>query len=153
MIDFATTVVILLGDFNATSPAWLSSDNHYSAGRVLEPMSLQLGLQQFVTFPTRLRNDGGCGSCIDLVFCSSPGLVKTLSPVSPLGNSDHVMVDCVFHVQPAVGQMGSRLLGIWIYDKAEFVRLKKSLSDADWSEVYTAPDIDLAWAAWKKNFL
>ena len=150
-IDLTTTEVILLGDFNATSPAWLSSDSYNSIGRVLEPTSHQLGLKHFVSFPTHLRNDAAIGGlCLDLVFCSSPALVKRISSVAPLGKSDHVMVQCVFLLQPAVCAMGQRLRRIWSYEKADFAELNKDLSKADWSSVCTAPDIDVVWSAWKR---
>ena len=153
-VDHTSTEVILLGDFNATSPAWQSSDSYNSAGLVLEPATLQLGLKQFVDFPTRLSNalDAACGSCIDLVFCTAPALVNHLSAVAPLGTSDHVMVNCVFHRQSVVSELGSRLRRIWNYDKADFDKLNNALSSADWSAVYTAPDIDVAWAEWKHIF-
>ena len=45
-MDMRTSEVLILWDFNATSPAWLSTDSLSAAGAVLQPLFLQLGLTQ-----------------------------------------------------------------------------------------------------------
>ena len=56
------THIVVVDDFNATSPQWRSTDSHNATGRRLEPEFFRLGLHQCVDFPTRLRADGNFGS-------------------------------------------------------------------------------------------
>ena len=64
-INPITHETILLGDFNATSLKWLSSDLYNKVGRHLEPFTLQMGLDQFVSSPTHFTADGRSKSCSD----------------------------------------------------------------------------------------
>ena len=111
-IDPITHEIILLGDFNATSPKWLSSDSYNKAGRHLEPFTLQMGLDQFVSSPTHFTADGRCTSCLDLVFCSNRHLVSNICTISLLGKSDHTMLSCTFNVEVNRSSFGSRLTRI-----------------------------------------
>ena len=58
LVDPEREEVLLVGDFNATSPYWLPSDAYNAAGAVLEPAFLQLGLTQHVRLSTHLRPGG-----------------------------------------------------------------------------------------------
>ena len=95
-IDLQRDSVFLVGDFNATSPSWLQSDTYNSAGTLLEPLFLQLSLQQLVTLATHFHP-----SChrqdplLDLVLSSSPAMVSSTPVLPPLGNSDHGVVRCL----------------------------------------------------------
>ena len=73
-VDFRRSHVVLAGDFNATSPLWLSSDSYNTAGRLLEPVFLQQGLSQCVDFPTHLGNDGTLRYLLYLALVSNPSL-------------------------------------------------------------------------------
>ena len=44
MGNFTDSNVFVIGDFNAKCPSWLPSDKYKAAGRVLEPLFLQMGL-------------------------------------------------------------------------------------------------------------
>ena len=93
-LDISRTKVLLVGDFNAKSPSWLSSDCYNAAGLILEPLFLQLGLQQCVSSPTHLSPDGTLGSLLDLALASPPSLVSRVDAHPPLGSSDHLLVLC-----------------------------------------------------------
>ena len=54
LVDPEREEVLLVGDFNATSPTWLPSDAYNAAGAALEPAFLQLGLTQHVDLSTHL---------------------------------------------------------------------------------------------------
>ena len=145
--------VAVVGDFNATSPAWLASDSYNSAGRALEPVFQQLGLHQCIGFPTHVRdNSGRPSSLLDLVLLSDPSLLLQASDLPPLGRSDHAIVDCIFSLQPpAASPRHARRF--WMYDQADFELINDRLSNFDWSGVAAAENIDQAWTTWKDLFM
>ena len=82
--------VLIVGDFNATSPNWCPTDTYNEAGRVLEPLFQILGLTQHMTAPTHLRakwwcwfTPRSCGywptKCNTEHFNTSPGLSAHLT--------------------------------------------------------------------------
>ena len=144
--------VLLAGDFNATSPSWLSTDSHNAAGLLLEQAFLQLGLTQHVFQPTHLRVNGGLGSTLDLILSSSPGCVSNVASTSPLGKSDHCVLYASVDFRPSRQSAHSRLRRLWAYDKADFGDINKRLLKADWPSFSTL-SVDQAWIAWKKEFL
>ena len=151
-LDISRTKVLLVGDFNAKSPSWLSSDCYNAAGLILEPLFLQLGLQQCVSSPTHLSQDGTPGSLLDLALASSPTLVSSVDTHPPLGSSDHLLVFCQLdvHVDRVQRSQGRT---IWNYDTADFNLINKVLGSADWSSSLVAADIDSTWSSWQSTFL
>ena len=68
-INISKNMVVILGDFNATSPTWTCGvDQYNTAGKSLEPLALRYNLKQCVDFPTHIRHDGSLGSTLDLCF-------------------------------------------------------------------------------------
>ena len=55
---------LLVGDFNATSPNWCTTDLYNEAGLTFGPSFLSLGLQQCLTIPSHLRPESGLGSLL-----------------------------------------------------------------------------------------
>ncbi len=148
--------ILLVGDFNATSPAWCASDSYNEAGRLLEPLFYSLGLHQSLSSPTHLRADGSLGSLLDLVVTNDPNLISDVSTHPPIGSSDHLVVECATNLRKeGTPQQTSPSLArrIWCYDKADCSALNKHLLSLDWPDVLTASDIDSAWIAWKSSFL
>ena len=152
-LDLSRTNVLLVGDFNAKSPSWNPADSFNSAGQILEPEFLRLGLCQCVTSPTHLSPDGSLGSTLDLVLVSDPSCLKCVSTHPPLGSSDHLSVLCHVDIAARCSSRSERLgRKIWCFDKADFGTINDNLRDADWRSVYSAPDVDSAWTAWQETF-
>ena len=149
--DYRRMDVLLAGDFNATSPSWLSTDSHNAVGLLLEQAFLQLGLTQHVFQPTHLRVNGGLGSTLDLILSSSPGCVSNVANTSPLGKSDHCVLYASVDFRPSRQSAHSRLRRLWAYDKADFGDINKRLLKADWPSFSTL-SVDQAWITWKKKF-
>ena len=153
-IDLAKFYVVILGDFNATSPQWNKTDLYNSAGRSLEPATLRQGLCQHVNFSTHIRNNGSLGSTLDLLFSSENSLVDSITALPPLGRSDHIVLNCNLLVQPAgiklIRQPGHR---IWKFDNCDINKINDELGLADWSTVYHAADVDSALDAWESTFM
>ena len=152
-VDHSREEVLLVGDFNASSPPWLPSASYNAAGASLEPAFLQFGLTQHVHQPTHLRPDGQDGSTLDLVLSSSPNSVSSVTTLPPLGKSDHCVLHCIFDFSPSTHQVCTRLRRLWAYGEADFADVNRCLLAADWSLVSSAATVDGAWAAWKATFL
>ena len=111
----------------------------------------QLGLSQFINFATHLANDGSLGSLLDLALLSDVSVLHRVSSLPPFGKSDHV--ECVLSVQVAGSSVPCPRRQLYMYDKADFEKINKSLSQLDWSKVSTARDVDQAWEAWRELFM
>ena len=66
-------VSIIIGDFNARSSNWFSSDKTTYKGKKLESLTSQCGFKQVISDPTHILESSS--SCIDLIFTSQPNLV------------------------------------------------------------------------------
>ena len=140
-LDGASSSVLLIDDFNAPCSSWFASDSTGPAGQLLELTTLALGLHQCVSFSTHLSANGSLGSLLDLVFVSDPDLITFVEALPPLGTSDHLPVLCHLSVCSQRRSSGGRL--VWCYEKADFEKINKSLSEADWSAVSSAPPLTM----------
>ena len=64
--------VIIIGDFNCRSPQWWENEHENDEGRLFEPFTSELGVQQLICEPTHFI--GESKSCIDLLFTNQPHL-------------------------------------------------------------------------------
>ena len=152
LVDLARSQLLLVGDFNARSPLWNSSDVYNQAGRILEPAFSRLGLHQCVDSPTHLQVDGSLGSLLDLVLTSTRHAVVHVDTQPPLGSSDHLSVLSILDTAPAC-TLRVVPRRIWNFEKADFVAVNKALSTADWSGITSAACMDDAWSCWLSTFL
>ena len=60
--------IVLVGDFNATSPHWCSTDSFSDAGKALALSFSTFGLHQHVQSLTHIRPDGKLGGLLDVVL-------------------------------------------------------------------------------------
>ncbi len=152
-IDFRHKVV-LVGDFNATSPSWCSSDKYNVAGRHLEPSFLALGLHQCLSSPTHLRPDGSFGALLDLVLTNHPSSVTAVTTHPPVGSSDHLVVQCSLSFKTSSIPLSDRHPKlVWCYERADMRALNNALMEADWPGVRDAENIDDAWECWQLTFM
>ena len=64
------SVTIFSGDFNARSPLFWESDSENHQRRLFNNFLISNNLEQFVSEPTHVRDDGS-QSCIDLICTDS----------------------------------------------------------------------------------
>ena len=64
--------VIITGDFNCRSIQWWDGENENEEGKIFEPFTADLGLNQLISEPTHII--GESKSCIDLVLTDQPHL-------------------------------------------------------------------------------
>ena len=136
-----STNVVLVGDFNATSPSWCSTDQYNMAGKHLEPVFSQTGLHQCVSSPTHLSPSGDLGALLDLVLVSDSTIVSNISTHPPLGKSGHLIVTCklVSSKHPQRSTRGGR-------------RISKAFQEMNQSAVSSSMDVNTAWSSWKSSF-
>ena len=123
--------VIITGDFNCRSTQWWESDIENNEGKLFEPLTADIGLHQLISEPTHLM--GSSKSCIDLLFTDQPNLI-TDSGVHP-----SLHEQC--HHQIVYGKLSVSNITlppytrkIWFYDKADFVKIVKSIETFRWQE-------------------
>ena len=75
-------VSIIIGDFNAMSNNWCSSDKTTYEGKKLESLTFQCEFKQVISDPTHILESNS--SSIDLIFTSQPKLVMNSSVHSSL---------------------------------------------------------------------
>ena len=100
--------------------------------------------------PTHFSPNGD-SSLLDLILTSNSDIFRSLNTFPPLGKSDHAVVHCVLAYRPSRSSPG-RLRRISGFDKADFAQVNHLLLSADWSLITSAPDMDVAWEAWKSVF-
>ena len=88
--------IIVLGDFNIHNSGWLSYSSSVTnpAGREAEAFAIVNDLTQVISEPTRVpgRAEGKANN-IDLFLTSNPRIYSPPTVSSPLGNSDHCLLN------------------------------------------------------------
>ena len=122
---------IITGDFNCRSTQWWENDAENNEGKLFEPLTSDLGLNQLISEPTHLI--GNSKSCIDLIFTDQPKLVIA-SGVHP-SLHDHC------HHQIIYGKLSVSNIKlppykrkIWYCDNANFAASRKSIEMFHWQE-------------------
>ena len=87
------SVSVILGDFNARSTSWWSSDIDSLEGSKLFSLSTLNGFHQIISEPTHVQRNSS--SCIDLTFTDQPSLVINNGVHASLhSNCHHLIIHC-----------------------------------------------------------
>ena len=106
----------------------------------LKETILDCYMSQLVSFPTRARGDD-TPSSIDLVIANTDVIVNDISSQSPLGNSDHVLIECDLNVQPRdEGGYRNKLY----YDKGDYARMREFVR-TKMQDLPTSADVNTKW--------
>jgi hypothetical protein len=140
------THLTLMGDFNLPDIDWNSwsvpgaSTENYDY-KFVDCVQDNF-LHQFVTKPTRWRGTD-TPHILDLVIANDENIITDLEYHSPLGKSDHCVVNfrinCFFKVNVHLKQRRQ-------YDKVDYPAVKDFLKDVDWSGVIMDDDINTTWS-------
>ena len=141
-----TPRLILAGDYNARNCHWLSSDPMTSDGMILENWLSSFLLHQVVSTATREGN--GCRSLLDIIATSEPHLVHKVLVNSPIGKSDHSVVDLIFDIDWCRIEMPKR--DIWLFHLADREGLLNALNLTDWQAALKHSSCDDSWQHWKE---
>ena len=103
------------------------------------------GLCQYVHFPTRGDN------LFDLILSTDNQILNTVSPMPPLGHSDHIMVQFTLELQcyETPRHLPDRSESTYVWRKADYEGIANYLNNIDWYHlVYCCnPSAECAWKA------
>lgn len=129
--------VLLVGDFNCKEVNWDEMELDEGAGAWCEEllqMMMVNTMNQWVRQPTRYRGEEE-PSMLDLVFTKSPEGRPDIQYLSPLGKSDHMMLE----IQPESDEVIQRSEDYreerLNYAKANFIELKKFYRQINWKDL------------------
>ena len=129
--------ILLLGDFNCKKVRWEEMEISENAGQWSEEM-LQLAMvnamDQWVEEPTRYRGQDE-PSLLDLVFTKKPEHRPTIEYMSPLGRSDHVVLEITLKDWEMIEYEEEHKNGRLNYAKANYKELKKFGGSTNWKEI------------------
>ena len=130
------SVSVILGDFNARSTSWWSSDIDSLEGSKLFSLSTLNGFHQIISEPTHVQRNSS--SCIDLIFTDQPSLVINNGVHASLHSScHHQIIHCTFNLNIVYPPPYQRLL--WNYKKTD---VRKALKLVNWDRVLDHKNVD-----------
>lgn len=138
-----------MGDFNMpeiTWPAFLDSHVTESSQLLVDLLS-NSHVSQIVSEPTRFRQNQR-PSLLDLIITSNRSLLGNLTYLSPIGNSDHVVLES--SIQICVENKSRKEAVKRKY--TNFTSLDSDLLAVDWDTLLNVDDIELCWNIFKQNF-
>ena len=127
-------VSIIIGDFNARSNNWCSSDERTYEGKKLESLTSQCGFKQVISDSTHILESSS--SCIDLIFTSQPNLVNNSGVHSSLHpNCHHQIIHSKFNFKIFYPPPYERV--VWHYQDANNDLIHRSISQFNWERVFS----------------
>ena len=132
-------VSIIIGDFNARSNNWCSSDKTTYEGKKLESLTSQCGFKQVISDPTHILESSS--SCIDLIFTSQPNLVMNSGVHSSLHpNCHHQIIHAKFNLKIFYPPPYERV--VWHYQDANNDLIHRSISQFNWERAFSSKGVN-----------
>lgn len=135
--------VVVAGDFNYSNIQWplIIEQKINGADELFMNMFLGSSLHQLVTEPTRFRARHN-PSLLDLVLTNDEYLISGISYQTPIGKSDHCVIEFNIqcHVASAISQQTLRRN----YNKIDFVNFNQDL-ERELESVPQYDDVELCW--------
>ena len=127
-------VSIIIGDFNAGSNNWCSSDKTSYENKKLEFLTSQCGFKQVISDPTHILESSL--SCINLIFTSQPNLVMNSGVHSSLHpNCHHQIIHAKFNLKIFYPPPYERV--VWHYQDANNDLIQRSISQFNWERAFS----------------
>ena len=127
-------VSFICGDFNARNPVFWEEDSINNAGRSLNDLLVINNLQQLISEPTHIRDDGS-QSCIDLICTDQPSLFIESGVLPSLDQcSKHNIIHgsvCI-HLPPPPPYKRK----IWDFKKADIDSIRRELVKINWQQLF-----------------
>jgi hypothetical protein len=146
--------IILMGDFNDRCVTWDSSHELSDLGYDLYDLVNVSDMVQLVGEPTHFtpQPDGSITeSCIDIIITDSPGYVKQVNILPPLG-SKHATVFLEFQI--TYPRDKSYMRKVWDYSKGNFNLLNVAINRHPWdTQLNNDQHIDDKTSNWTSTFL
>ena len=140
--------IVLLGDFNDTCTTWDSNHVHSELRNGLFDMVNIFDMVQLVHEPTYILNQSA--NILDIVITDSPGYVKSIDVLPPLG-SHHAALYVEFQITYPRDKNYSR--HVWDYSKGNYDLLNLSINSYPWDDILNKDDLDGITQDLTSNFL
>ena len=127
---------VILGDFNLPVTEWGGILNSHS-GHELYSSILESSLYQHVHDPTRGQN------ILDIILSTNETQVSRVDIGPEFSNSDHKTIS--FNINWNTIQQSSNYEKVPDFQRADFEKLRRILSNIDWSEIFRIENLEVAW--------
>ena len=138
--------VTIMGDFNCKEISWenwSTEGSELSWGNELLQLAMDNILTQWVQEPTRFQGNAEPAR-LDLVFTKEPEIVESMNYQSPIGKSDHVLIE--FKLGADDTEEGKdHKEGTLNFSKANFVELRKHFGEVNWAAFHNARGTEEKW--------
>ena len=141
---------IIIGDFNARSNNWCSSNKTFYKDKKLESLTSQCGFNQVISDWTHILESSS--SCIDLIFMSQPNLVinsgvhYSLHPNCHL-QTIHAKLNLKIFYPPPYDQV------LWHYQDANNDLIQQSISQFNWERAFSNEGVNEQISIFNENIL
>ena len=138
LISHPTANIFVFGDFNVHHSDWLSpfSNCTNASGVHAYNFALSHSLTQLVDFPTRIpRCDNQNPSLLDLFLSSNPNICK-VSGSSPLGNSDHLVVNVEINLSLSLANDSPHHRTLYSFDRTNWDDFRDFLRDLPLDHIF-----------------
>ena len=138
---------ILLGDFNCKEVNWeqyTTPDSDESWGNALLNLVMENLMIQWVDKETRYRN-GDTPARLDLIFTKEAGIIDSLNYLTPLGKSDHDVIEFRIKAEAMARNEEKHKIGRLNFTKADYSKLSQYFNESNWEEFEQAKDVQSKW--------
>jgi hypothetical protein len=141
--------IIIMGDFNDRCLEWDSIHEFSDLKNDFYDLINVADMVQLVRAPTHITSHSA--TLIDLIITDSPGYVKSVDLLPPLG-SKHVTLFLEFQITYTRDK--NHIRHVWDYTKGDFDQLNKDIDDFPWATIFESDnDINTVSTNWTNTFL
>lgn len=141
---YDATHLLITGDFNyprVNWSNWTASGDESSEEFLFVETLRDIYMYQHVMEPTRARGSDN-PTLLDLVLSNEDGMVDNLHHASPLGRSDHSVLEFVFNAY--VERVATRRK-IFLYDKGDYDHMRAELTQEWRNHIMSSSGVEAKW--------
>ena len=150
-VDTGVSHLLVVGDFNMPYINWTSLTvtpaNTYNEAFL--SLLDDLYLIQHVTFLTRFRSNQ-VPSLLDLILTNDENTVSSMTSLSPLGKSDHIVIEFVFLCYCTVE---CHSVSKYLYNRGDYVSMTRDLLNTNWEVLFEGLNTEKMWLLFHSKLL
>ena len=132
-------LTVMIGDFNAISKAWCSTDIISFESSEVDFLTSHFGLSQIIKEPAHILDNSR--SCIDLIFTSQPNMVIDSGVHASLHSNYYHQIICVkFDLKIIYPPQYDRT--VWHIKHANSDHIKRAIHIFDWESALNCIDVN-----------
>ena len=145
---------LIMGDFNCKEVIWenwITEGSEETWGNKVLELATEHFLTQWVNEHTRYRGSEE-PSRLDLIFTTDPGIIQELNYKSPIGKSDHVLIEYTLN-ESVRRQKNEEYKRDWFnFTRANFEQLRKFYEEAQWDSFFESESVEEKWTIFLKTY-